>query len=90
MKPEVGNDWLDNVKVQTGIKADPSKMKDARASDYFAMIVKTNAGNKYHFGIPIQVLKGKPKEVFIQVFNNAFPAGNISVAEAVKQMQAAY
>ena len=90
LKPEVGNIWLDNVKVQTGIKADPSKMKDPRAADYFAMIAKTNAGNKYHFGIPIQVLKGKPKEVFIQVFNNAFPAGNISVADAVKQMQAAY
>jgi hypothetical protein len=33
---------------------------------------------------------GKPKEVFTQVFNNAFPAGNISVEDAVKQMMAAY
>jgi hypothetical protein len=65
-------------------------MKDARASDYFAMIAKTNAGSKYHFGTPIQVLKGKPKEVFTQVFNNAFPAGNISVEDAVKRMTAAY
>jgi multiple sugar transport system substrate-binding protein len=90
LSPEVGNLWLDNVKVQTGIKSDPSKMKDARASDYFAMIAKTNAGSKYHFGTPIQVLKGKPKEVFTQVFNNAFPAGNISVEDAVKRMTAAY
>ena len=33
---------------------------------------------------------GKPKEVFTQVFNNAFPAGKISVEDAVKQMTAAY
>ncbi|MEZ5843647.1 MAG: extracellular solute-binding protein [Hyphomicrobiaceae bacterium] len=90
LSPEVGNQWLDNVKVQTGIKADPSKMTNKQAGEYFAMIAKTNAGSKYHFGIPIQVMKGKPKEVFTQIFNNAFPAGNISVADAVKRMQAAY
>ena len=36
------------------------------------------------------VMGGKPKEVFTQVFNNAFPAGNIGVEDAVKQMTAAY
>lgn len=90
LSPEMGNRWLDVVKVQTGIKSDPSKMTDKQAADYFAMIAKTNAGAKYHFGIPIQVMGGKPKEVFTQVFNNAFPAGNISVEDAVKQMMAAY
>lgn len=90
LSPEAGNRWLDNVKVQTGIKADPSKMTDARAADYFSMIAKTNAGAKYHFGIPIQVMSGKPKEVFTQVMNNALPAGNISVEDAVKQLDAAY
>jgi multiple sugar transport system substrate-binding protein len=90
LTPEMGNNWLDVVKVQTGIKSDPSKMKDKQAAEYFAMIDKTNAGAKYYFGIPIQVMKGKPKEVFIQVMNNAFPAGNIGVEDAVKQMQAAY
>ena len=54
------------------------------------MIAKTNAGAKYYFGIPIQVMSGKPKEVFTQVINNAFPAGNIGVEDAVKQMTAAY
>jgi multiple sugar transport system substrate-binding protein len=54
------------------------------------MIAQTNAGAKYYFGIPIQVLNGKPKEVFIQVMNNAFPAGTIGVDDAVKQMTAAY
>ena len=54
------------------------------------MIAKTNAGAKYHFGIPIQVMAGKPKEVFTQVINSALPAGNISVDDAVKQLDAAY
>jgi multiple sugar transport system substrate-binding protein len=90
LRPEVGNRWLDNVKVQTGIKSDPTKMKDAQAADYFKMIAATNAGAKYHFGIPIQVMTGKAKEVFTQVINNAFPAGTISVDDAVKQLAAAY
>jgi multiple sugar transport system substrate-binding protein len=65
-------------------------MTDKQAAEYFAMIAKTNAGAKYQFGIPIQVMSGKPKEVFTQVFNNAFPAGIIGVDDAVKQMAAAY
>jgi len=90
LTPDLGNRWLENVKVQTGIKSDPSQLKDKQAAEYFAMIAKTNAGTKYHFGLPIQVMSGKPKEVFTQVFNNAFPAGNISVEDAIKEMEAAY
>jgi multiple sugar transport system substrate-binding protein len=86
----MGNRWLDNVQVQTGIKSDPAKLTGPQAADYFKMIATTNAGAKYYFGIPIQVMTGKPKEVFIQVMNNAFPAGTISVEDAVKQMTAAY
>jgi hypothetical protein len=35
-------------------------------------------------------MHGKPREVFTQVINNAFPAGNLSVDEVVKRMSAAY
>jgi multiple sugar transport system substrate-binding protein len=90
LTPDSGNRWLDQVMVQTGIKADPSTIKNPRAADYFSMIDKTNEGNKYFFGIPLFNLSGKPKEVFTQVFNNALPAGNITVEEAVKLMNAAY
>jgi hypothetical protein len=34
-------------------------------------------------------MQGKAREVFTQVINNAFPAGTISVDEAVKQLSAA-
>jgi hypothetical protein len=35
-------------------------------------------------------MSGKPKEVFTQVLNNAFPAGTITVEDAVKQLAGAY
>ena len=87
--PEMGNKWLDRVMVQTGIKSDPSKISGPTA-EYFKMIEASNRGSKYYFGIPIQVMQGKPKEVFTQVINNAFPAGTIDVDGVVKQMGAAY
>ena len=61
-----------------------------QSNNNFSMIAKTNAGGKFFFGIPIQVMGGKPKEVFTQVMNNALPAGYISVADAVQQMDGAY
>jgi multiple sugar transport system substrate-binding protein len=87
--PDMANRWLENVLVQTGIKADHSKISGPHAG-YFKDLAATSAGAKYYFGIPIQVMQGKPKEVFTQVVNNAFPAGTISVDEVVKQMNAAY
>jgi len=60
------------------------------SAEYFKMIEASNKGAKYYFGIPIQVMQGKPKEVFTQVINMAFPAGTLDVDGVVKQMSAAY
>ena len=87
--PEMGNRWLEQVLVQTGIKADYSKVTGPYAA-YFKELGATSQGAKYYFGLPIQKMQGKPKEVFTQVINNAFPAGTIGVDEVVKQMNAAY
>lgn len=87
--PDMGNRWLETVLVQTGIKADPGKITGPYAT-YFKELAAANAGATYFFGLPSQIMQGKPKEVFTQVFNNAFPAGTISVDDAVKQMAAAY
>jgi multiple sugar transport system substrate-binding protein len=87
--PEMGNRWLETVLVQTGIKSDPSKVGGPHAA-YFKDLAAANVGAKYFFGLPNQVMQGKAKETFTQVFNNAFPAGSISVDDAVKQMNAAY
>ena len=88
-KPDVANRWLENVLVQTGIRADYAKVGGPYAG-YFRELQATSEGSKYYFGAPFQVMQGKPKEVFTQIFNNAFPAGSISVDDAVKQMNAAY
>ena len=87
--PQMGNKWLERVLVQTGIKSDPSKITGPNA-EYFKMLEASNRGARYYFGIPIQRMQGKPKEVFTQVINNAFPAGTIDVDGVVKQMTAAY
>jgi multiple sugar transport system substrate-binding protein len=87
--PEMANRWLENVLVQTGIKADYSKIGGPHAG-YFKELAATGTGAKYYFGLPIQVMQGKPKEVFTQVINNAFPAGTIGVDDVVKQMNAAF
>ena len=86
--PEMGNRWLENVLVQTGIKTDHSKISGPHA-DYFKQLAKRQRRQQYYFGTPIQVMQGKPKEVFTQVINNALPAGSISVDDVVKQMNAA-
>lgn len=87
--PDMANHWLENVLVQTGIKADYNKVGGPYAG-YFKELQATSAGSKYYFGLPNQVMQGKPKEVFTQVINGAFPAGSISVEDAVKQMNASY
>jgi multiple sugar transport system substrate-binding protein len=87
--PDMANRWLENVLVQTGIKADYSKIGGPHAG-YFKELAATSEGAKFYFGLPIQKMQGKPKEVFTQIFNNAFPAGTIGVEDAAKQMTAAY
>ena len=87
--PEMAARWLEKVLVQTGIKADYAKVAGPHAA-YVRELGATSVGAKYYFGMPVQVMQGKPKEVFTQVFNNAFPAGSIGVDDAVKQMNAAF
>ena len=57
---------------------------------YFKMLADLNASAVYHFGMPSQVMQGKARETYIQIFNSAFLSGAISVDDAVKQMKAAY
>lgn len=86
--PEMGNLWLQNVMVQTGIKADASRIEGPRAS-YFRQLAASNEGSEYVFGIPLQVLQGRARETFTQVVNNAFISGQASVEEVVRQMNVA-
>ena len=86
--PEMANRWLENVLVQTGIKSDPSKIGGPYAA-YFKQLAAVNQGARYYFGLPTQIMQGKGKEIFVQVINNALPAGTITPSDAVKQLEAA-
>ena len=85
--PEMGNRWLEDVLVQTGIKTDPSRITGPHA-DYFQELAEVNADAEYYIGLPSQVLQGQAREVFAQVINSAFPAGLIGPDEVVRQMNA--
>lgn len=86
--PEMGNKWLETGYVQTGIKTDVSKLTGEHVG-YFQDLAKINQGADYFIGLPNQRLAPKPREVFAQVMNVAFPAGMMGVQDALKQMEAA-
>ena len=86
---EMGNRWLEENLVQTGIKADPSAIGGENA-DYFAKLAAANEGATYSFGLPNQQIQGVPRETFTQVVNGAFPAGLVSVDDVISMMEGAY
>lgn len=87
--PDMGNLWLEKVLVQTGIKSDASRISGPNAA-YFKQLAAVSEGAAYFFGLPNQVMQGKARDAFTQIFNTASPAGAISVDDAVKQMAAAF
>jgi multiple sugar transport system substrate-binding protein len=86
--PEMGNKWLETVLVQTGIKADPSRITGPYAS-YFQDLAAIDAPCKFYPDLPLGAMHGKAKETFIQVVNQAFPAGLLSVDQVIDKMNAA-
>ena len=85
--PEMGNKWLETVLVQTGIKADPSRITGPYAS-YFQELAAIDAPCKFYPDLPLGAMHGKAKETFIQVVNQAFPAGLLSVDQVIDKMNA--
>ena len=85
---ENGTKWVEQVALQSGIKSDASKIKSAHA-DYFKELNARDADAKFYLGTPLLHYRGRCAETFTQVMNTAFPAGLISVDDAVSQMDAA-
>lgn len=86
---EMGNRWLETGYVGTGVKTDPSKITGERAW-YFREMARINAAADYAIGLPNQRLAPKPREVFAQVMNVAFPAGLLNVDESIAKMEQSY
>jgi len=83
----MANEWLDVALVQTGIKADPSKIQGPNAA-YFKELSEIDGMCTFYDALPMGVMTGEAKEVFTQVVNQAFPAGLLSVDEVIEKMNA--
>lgn len=86
--PEMGTLWTVTNYNQSVIKSDTSKVTGPYA-DYFTKLGKIREGSEYFSGIPLTYLDGQCRETYVQVMNVGFPAGLISVDDAISQMNAA-
>lgn len=83
--PEMGKRWIETVYLQTAVKTGDVTFSGPYAA-YFTELMARQEGAKYFAGMPVDILTGQCKDSFIQVMNKAFPAGLMSVDEAVKAM----
>ncbi len=88
-QPEMGQLWMQNTKVATGVKLSEDASFAGEYAGYFAELAERSKGRTFFLGTPIDFIKGQCKETFIQVLNAAFPAGFMGPDEAIEQMQAA-
>ena len=87
-RPEMGREWVEKTKVQTGVKIGAAEFGGEYA-DYFKELNLRGQGRTWFLGTPIDFLRGQCKETFVQVINAAFPAGLIGPDEALDAMEAA-
>lgn len=83
--PEMGKRWIETVYLQTAVKTGDVTFSGPYAA-YFTELMARQEGAKYFAGMPVDILTGQCKDSFVQVMNKAFPAGLMSVDEAVKAM----
>jgi multiple sugar transport system substrate-binding protein len=87
-REEMGREWVESTKVQTGVKIGAPEFGGTYAG-YFQELNERGEGRTWFLGTPIDFLRGQCRETFVQVINGAFPAGLIGAAEAIEQMEAA-
>lgn len=88
-REEVGRKWISTVFVATGVKVDTSGGFKGKYADYFTQLGERAQGREFFLGTPIDHIRGKCKETFIQVMNGGFPAGLMEPAEAISMMEGA-
>jgi multiple sugar transport system substrate-binding protein len=85
---ENGTKWVGEVALQSGLKSDPARIESPHKG-YFTELNARNKDAKYFFGTPLFHYRAKCADTYVQVMNNAFPAGLIGVQEAAEKMDAA-
>lgn len=88
-REEVGRKWISTVFVGTGVKVDTSGGFKGTYADYFTQLGERSKGREFFLGTPIDHIRGKCKETFIQVMNGAFPAGLMKPDQAISMMDGA-
>lgn len=88
-RPEMGQKWIQNTFVQTGVKVGAGAKFSGKYADYFKELGERGEGRTYFLGTPIDFIRGKCKETFIQVLNAAFPAGLLGPDQAIEMMEGA-
>jgi multiple sugar transport system substrate-binding protein len=86
--PQNGTKWIGEVALQSGLKSEQDKIVSPR-KDYFAELNARNKGADYFLGTPLLYYRAKCADTYVQVMNNAFPAGLLGVQEAAEKMDAA-
>lgn len=86
-REEVGRKWISTVFVATGVKVDTSGGFEGKYADYFTQLGERAQGREFFLGTPIDHIRGKCKETFIQVLNAGFPAGLMEPGEAINLME---
>ena len=88
-REEVGRKWISTVFVATGVKVDTSGGFKGKYADYFTQLSTLAQGRDFFLGTPIDHIRGKCKETFVQVLNGGFPAGLIGPDKAIDMMEKA-
>lgn len=88
-REETGRKWISTVFVATGVKVDTSGGFKGKYADYFQQLAERAKGREFFLGTPIDHIRGKCKETFIQVMNAGFPAGLMSPGDAINMMEGA-
>lgn len=88
-REETGRKWISTVFVATGVKVDTSGGFEGKYADYFTQLGERAKDREFFLGTPIDHIRGKCKETFIQVMNAGFPAGLMSPDDAINTMEGA-
>lgn len=83
--PEMGELWASTVMGQSGIKADLSHISGPHA-EYFKELNDVNSDATFFIGQPVQIMRGAARDTFVQVLNQAFPAGLLTVPQVEQRL----
>ena len=88
-QPEVAKRWIETIYLQSAVKTTANAFSGEYGA-YFAELTERDKGAKFFIGDPTDgLLTGQCLDTYAQVINSGFPAGLISVDDAVSEMNQA-